>query len=171
MDEKDLELLSLLQEECAEIIQAVSKIRRFGLNSFNPYDPKKIDNQSLFEHEVGDAHLIADILEERGVIRPHSIRNRKIWKRGKFKENDIIPQIPTLLELMESGAVDALSDPEIQREIEYDRWFDNTVYDVREEMTKPSEEGYGEPFDKRKYLLRQAAVIFKELESLRPDEY
>lgn len=31
MNDKQQEILDILQEECAEVIQAVSKVRRFGL--------------------------------------------------------------------------------------------------------------------------------------------
>jgi NTP pyrophosphatase (non-canonical NTP hydrolase) len=33
MNDKQQEILDILQEECAEVIQAVSKVRRFGLQN------------------------------------------------------------------------------------------------------------------------------------------
>ena len=33
MNDKQQEILDILQEECAEVIQAVSKVRRFGLRN------------------------------------------------------------------------------------------------------------------------------------------
>lgn len=41
ISKKDWDALNILQEECAEIIQAISKIRRFGLHSVNPYDSRQ----------------------------------------------------------------------------------------------------------------------------------
>ncbi len=40
MDPKQKEALDILQEECAEVIQAVSKISRFGLDNLKPGKPK-----------------------------------------------------------------------------------------------------------------------------------
>ena len=40
MDPKTKEALDILQEECAEVIQAVSKISRFGLDNLKPGKPK-----------------------------------------------------------------------------------------------------------------------------------
>lgn len=86
LDDKVLEALGLLQEECAEIIQIVSKIRRFGLDSYNPYDAKQLSNQALLAHEVGDFQLIYSILIEQGVINPSDVLDRMNWKREKLKK-------------------------------------------------------------------------------------
>ena len=39
MNAKEKEVLDILQEECAEVIQAVSKIRRFGISNLKPGKP------------------------------------------------------------------------------------------------------------------------------------
>lgn len=36
MDKTTNEVMDILQEECAEVIQAVSKIRRFGIDNHKP---------------------------------------------------------------------------------------------------------------------------------------
>ena len=36
MDSQTKEVMDILQEECAEVIQAVSKISRFGLDNLKP---------------------------------------------------------------------------------------------------------------------------------------
>jgi NTP pyrophosphatase (non-canonical NTP hydrolase) len=47
----DDEILTILQEECAEVIQTVSKIRRFGINdTFN----NNTTNREHLISEVGD---------------------------------------------------------------------------------------------------------------------
>jgi hypothetical protein len=77
LDPKVSEALDLMQEECAEIIQVISKIRRFGLHSYNPYDSEKRTNWQLFNDEIGDFELLkrflidyydmisSDLIEER----------------------------------------------------------------------------------------------------------
>lgn len=45
-------LLTTLCEECAEVIQAVSKIQRFGYDSHNPFT--KLDNLSSLIGELND---------------------------------------------------------------------------------------------------------------------
>ena len=48
------QLLDILQEECAEIIQAISKMRRFGENGYHPLDETKTPNHKLLAREIGD---------------------------------------------------------------------------------------------------------------------
>jgi hypothetical protein len=52
------EALTILQEECAEVIKEVSKILRFGWDSYHPKDPTTT-NRMLFQEEVGQLqHMI-----------------------------------------------------------------------------------------------------------------
>jgi hypothetical protein len=41
-------------EECAEVIQAISKIKRFGKFNYHPDDPKKKPNWKLLLSEIDD---------------------------------------------------------------------------------------------------------------------
>ena len=50
MDPKQKEALDILQEECAEVIQAVSKISRFGLDNLKPGKAKT--NREHLEEEA-----------------------------------------------------------------------------------------------------------------------
>ena len=52
MNSKEKEVMDILQEECAEVIQAVSKISRFGLDNLKPGKPKT--NRDHLEEELGD---------------------------------------------------------------------------------------------------------------------
>jgi NTP pyrophosphatase (non-canonical NTP hydrolase) len=52
------EILTILQEECAEVIQAVSKVKRFGLEG-NVKDLKK---------ELCDLQCMINLMEEFNVI-------------------------------------------------------------------------------------------------------
>lgn len=59
---RTLELLEILQEEAAEVIQAVSKIKRFGTHSFHPDDPLRITNIEHLGIELGDTVGMIDLL-------------------------------------------------------------------------------------------------------------
>ena len=76
------ECLDILQEECAEIIQAISKIRRFGLTTESYYTPGKT-NKDLLEGELGDAAALVDLCIDSGLgITKSGI---KIAKNDKMK--------------------------------------------------------------------------------------
>ena len=78
------ELLNIMQEECAEIIQVISKIKRFGRNSFHPDDPTKTSNMVLLAREYGDLLETAKYIdiygEEIGVGRDRKYKNLKKYK-------------------------------------------------------------------------------------------
>jgi NTP pyrophosphatase (non-canonical NTP hydrolase) len=62
------ELLTVLQEECAEVTQAISKIFRFGEESYHPKDRNKISNYDHFITELGDIMGVIKLLAEDGHI-------------------------------------------------------------------------------------------------------
>jgi len=62
------ERLNLLQEECAEIIQAVSKIKRFGFDSKKPRDPDGPNNKEHLETELGGLAAVLDLMIVAGDV-------------------------------------------------------------------------------------------------------
>jgi NTP pyrophosphatase (non-canonical NTP hydrolase) len=90
MTYSDIDILGLLQEECAEVIQIISKIRRFGADSSNPYDSSGKNNKTLLNDEVGDVLLLFDEASRRNLIDKEALAPRVIWKRSKLEENNII---------------------------------------------------------------------------------
>ena len=54
--------LNLLQEECAEVIQVISKIRRFGLNDINPVDG--VSNRDSLIQELEDVKIFIAAVKE-----------------------------------------------------------------------------------------------------------
>lgn len=81
MNNKSQEIMSILQEECSEVIQAVSKINRFGIDNYKPGKPKT--NREHLEEELGDLLAMIELLENDGVIsRP----NMEIAKTAKFEK-------------------------------------------------------------------------------------
>jgi NTP pyrophosphatase (non-canonical NTP hydrolase) len=84
-DLKIQEALDLIQEECAEIIQIISKIRRFGFSSYNPYDPSGDTNLELLHDEIGDfLTLYAYLRNDMKIIDSDLIHERKKYKREKL---------------------------------------------------------------------------------------
>lgn len=84
---RDMEYLGILQEECAETTAVVSKIRRFGLYSSNPFIPNAPNNLDLLHTEVGDILALVELLKERGILTQElldaSVSN-KLRKLPKF---------------------------------------------------------------------------------------
>jgi NTP pyrophosphatase (non-canonical NTP hydrolase) len=81
MNAKEKEVMDILQEECAEVIQAVSKISRFGADNFKPGKPKT--NREHLEEELGDMLAMIDIMLELRVI---SLDNLEIAKKAKVEK-------------------------------------------------------------------------------------
>jgi len=59
MNIKTKEILNILQEECAEVIQAVSKCDRFGIDNFKPGKPKT--NREHLADELGDLQAMINL--------------------------------------------------------------------------------------------------------------
>ena len=76
MGDKLRETLVITQEECAEVIQVISKIFRFGLD----------ENDHRLEDELGDLLCMVDLLVKQGVIRPDKLELAKRIKAEKLKK-------------------------------------------------------------------------------------
>lgn len=76
-------VMAILQEECAEVVQAVSKVYRFGLdNAWNG-----VTNKQALITEIGDVLALIDILvNETDInISEEDIVNAVQAKREKLK--------------------------------------------------------------------------------------
>lgn len=82
MNNTETEALVILQEECAEVIQVISKIHRFGMDG--KYGDKT-NNQRLVQ-EVGDVFALVAYLIERNVIDEDSITSAAEKKQNKLKK-------------------------------------------------------------------------------------
>lgn len=71
------EILTILQEECAEVIQAVSKVRRFG----------EARNLEQLEQEVADVLCMINLAYRYGIMvkDEERIKNRITVKEEKLK--------------------------------------------------------------------------------------
>lgn len=83
---KTQEILDILQEECGELITAVSKVRRFGLD--NSYKEGGTQREHLTQ-EAGDVMLMIYLLVEQGVVTVEELQeasNRKVDKLKKWSK-------------------------------------------------------------------------------------
>ena len=83
MNKQVEEALGILQEECAEVIVEVSKIRRFGLDTKH-YKTGQLHKEML-ELEIGDMLALVDILVEKGILNFDNLNKAKYNKIEKLK--------------------------------------------------------------------------------------
>jgi NTP pyrophosphatase (non-canonical NTP hydrolase) len=76
------EILDILQEECAEVIQSVSKARRFGLD--NEYLNGQGTQREHLAKEVGDVLLLIDLAVAHGVFTEQELQEAKVAKGQKL---------------------------------------------------------------------------------------
>lgn len=67
------EVMAVLQEECAEVIQAISKINRFGLDS----EWQGVTNKQSLITEIGDVLALISILVDETDI---NIKDEEVHK-------------------------------------------------------------------------------------------
>jgi NTP pyrophosphatase (non-canonical NTP hydrolase) len=84
MESQTKEVMDILQEECAEVIQAVSKISRFGIDNLKPGKPKT--NREHLEEELGDMLAMIDIMLEKKVVSREHLEVAKAAKIEKLKK-------------------------------------------------------------------------------------
>ena len=84
MNEREREVMNILSEECAEVIQAISKCHRFGLDNLKPGKPKT--NCEHLEEELGDLLAMVDILIDMQVVNMNNLESAKLAKIEKLKK-------------------------------------------------------------------------------------
>lgn len=88
--------LNLLSEEASEVIQAVSKIIRFGEMSVSPYDNNQA-NIFLLIKEINDFMAVVELLQEHYGV-PILCKDQIDKKKAKIAEYKIYSQNEGLLE-------------------------------------------------------------------------
>jgi NTP pyrophosphatase (non-canonical NTP hydrolase) len=84
MNEEQIgEVLLILQEECAEVTQAVSKVFRFGYDMRYPTESDPSNKEKL-EEEIGDLQAMIDILIENSVLSDANINQARHNKKFKL---------------------------------------------------------------------------------------
>ena len=92
MNEKQKEILRITQEECAEVIQAISKIFRFGVDE----NFQGQTNRQRLAGELGDLQCMITLLKQYDVEQDTEIFTAELNKRNRltqwsdfFKEDKI----------------------------------------------------------------------------------
>ena len=80
------ERLTLLIEECSEIIKEACKIQRFGYQSINRYEPEKGTNLERLQLEIGDLDAVIALMAKNGDISIDAINQRHNHKYQKLQE-------------------------------------------------------------------------------------
>jgi NTP pyrophosphatase (non-canonical NTP hydrolase) len=79
---EEAERLDWLAEECAEVIKAISKIKRHGYESSNPHDPDHKGNRYDLQLEIADVIKAVGLMDLEGDIYLDTFLNRN---GGKLK--------------------------------------------------------------------------------------
>jgi len=82
MTEKEREILGITQEECAEVIQAISKCVRFGIDNEHKSGKTQRENLSM---EVGDLVCMIGLMIEAGLVKEEDINRARDEKIEKLK--------------------------------------------------------------------------------------
>ena len=77
------EILNILTEECAEVIQAISKTQRFGMDNTNPFSAET--NREHLEQEIGVLLTMIDLLYVKGIINEKNVYEAQQRKVAKLK--------------------------------------------------------------------------------------
>ena len=80
------EILTILQEECAEVIQSVSKVRRFG----------EAGNIEQLEQEIADVLCMINLAYRHGIMvrNEERVQNRITVKEERLKKFSSIFKVP-----------------------------------------------------------------------------
>lgn len=79
------EVLTILQEECAEVIVDVSKCMRFGPDQI--MEGQELTNLQRLEKELGDVEAMVELLQDLHVgVTKQGVFEAKIKKFNKLKQ-------------------------------------------------------------------------------------
>jgi NTP pyrophosphatase (non-canonical NTP hydrolase) len=70
------EILDLLQEECGEVVQVVSKCRRFGLE----------EKREQLVQEIADVALLIELLQAHNLFTTQELHDAQVKKSTKLKQ-------------------------------------------------------------------------------------
>jgi NTP pyrophosphatase (non-canonical NTP hydrolase) len=78
------EVLDITQEECAEVIVAISKISRFGLDNYKPNT--SLTNRQHFAEELGDLLAMITLCHDFGIVDFEQVMIAKDHKLEKLRQ-------------------------------------------------------------------------------------
>jgi NTP pyrophosphatase (non-canonical NTP hydrolase) len=80
MNKKQSEVMRITQEECAEVIQAISKVFRFGIDEV--YEGQS--NKQRLASELGDLQCMINLVKQFGVVSEEEIYKAELNKRNRL---------------------------------------------------------------------------------------
>jgi NTP pyrophosphatase (non-canonical NTP hydrolase) len=87
MNEDTREILLILQEECAEVTQAISKCFRFGPDQVKPNSSNNQTNVQALQEELGDLLAMIELLVDKDVgVTDNGLMKAKKNKFDKLKQ-------------------------------------------------------------------------------------
>ena len=84
MNSKEKEILDITGEECAEVIVAISKINRFGLDNFKPGKP--LTNRHHLAEELGDLQAMINLCIDHKLVNVEEVKTATYNKIEKLKQ-------------------------------------------------------------------------------------
>ena len=84
MNNKTKEILDITQEECAEVIVAISKISRFGIDHYKPGKP--LTNRQHLAEELGDLQAMIDLCINHNLVDEKEVLMAADNKIAKLKK-------------------------------------------------------------------------------------
>lgn len=182
------EPLHILQEEAAEVIQAISKIYRFGWDSSNPFvNPEKTNKMHLVE-EIGDILAVIDIVQQVYELDEWALieaKNRKFEKLKKWSTIDVQHlEHPETFDLSEQEVEELYEDFGFEREVEQLDIFDDfnqngkgtmietlpeIIYVERPASTRIVKEDFGNKSTDQ--IINQAQELLDHLNSYNHDNF
>ncbi len=82
MNDKQREILVITQEECAEVIQEISKCFRFGIDNNHK---SGLPHREVLEQEIGDLLCMLDLCIKNGIVSEVGILEAKVKKVEKLQ--------------------------------------------------------------------------------------
>ena len=90
-----MEALGILQEECAETVVVVSKIRRFGLDT--EYQRGEGTKRTALTKECGDILAMIGILVKQGVLEQDALHQAALEKIEKLKKYSTLQNLDDII--------------------------------------------------------------------------
>ena len=84
MNKKENEIMDILQEECAEVIQMVSKCRRFGID--NTHIKSGESNRARLTEEMGDMLCMLKLAQDFGIVDVTEVLAASLAKEEKLRK-------------------------------------------------------------------------------------
>lgn len=84
MNKTQQDILDILQEECAELIQMVSKCRRFGIDEHHL--KSNIPNRDRLTEEIGDVLAMINLCISYNIVNKSAVTSAQENKINKLKK-------------------------------------------------------------------------------------